>query len=123
MIVREGALDPQPPSSGARVQLPSMRAGESIDYYFEILDQARNVLLEVGSTSAPFHLTAVAADLMTAPSGVRRYRASSARRAALVVGGVSLVLAGLGIGLDAAAASEYGRLEESVRPRVCRAIS
>jgi hypothetical protein len=118
----------EPFSAGERTLrpvLPPIPAGESIDYYLEILDNKDNVLAELGSALSPLHVEVPAKTPSSTPpphatSRPRGATASDLPRghsvARWTLGAVGLGLLGAAIGTDVASKNDYDQLIQTCAP-------
>jgi len=107
----DGAWERQGGEKGTRVVLSPRAAGESIDYYLEIVDERQNVLRQLGSPTASFHLTVIGP-----PPVVAARRPRSLLWPALGVGIASVAVLATAVALDVSARGEFDRLQDSCAP-------
>jgi hypothetical protein len=107
-----------------RPLLPAIAAGESIDYYLEILDNNDNVVAELGSALAPLHVdvpaeTPEAVPPQRAPPPPPRVAPGPPHAhvvARWTLGAAGLALMAAAIGVDVASKNDYDMLLQSCAP-------
>jgi hypothetical protein len=94
--------------------LPAVAAGASLDYYLEILDNADNILAELGSATAPLHVDVPAAIGRRATPGGSLPRSHAVARWTLSGLGLGLLVAA--VATDVASKNDYDQLMQTCAP-------